>query len=122
MKKKISILPGLFCLSQFAYAQTPAELTSPEDVRQLEALQALHTDTLMRELQAAHNGKIPRASSIYNADKFKIEGLYGKWQVTYKLNNVQSDSIEIDSTILDKDRGYYGWDTKHAISCFYEPG
>jgi hypothetical protein len=112
-------LKSIICLvpiGQLAYAEPlPApELTNPAFLQH-------YADIVAIEHQLVQNGKIPKASSINNADKSKIEYLYGKWQVTYKLNVTQTDTIEIDTTYQDTDRGYYGWDSKHAISCFYEP-
>lgn len=112
----------MICLSRVAVAEpdSTANLSIERQI-QLEATLQMQAETM--QLQQAHDGRFARATSTYynNTDKFKIESLYGKWQVTYKLGSVQTDLIEIDSTIQDKDFGFYGWDNKHGISCFYEP-
>lgn len=109
---------SIFCASQLVYADAAEQFSSID-----EALLSTHVETINLEHQLLPNGKMPRAASIYtNNDKSKISDLYAIWKISYHTQNgTQTDTLEIDTTYQDPDSGYYGWDSKHAISCFYEP-
>lgn len=73
--------------------------------------------------QQTSNGKLARATSTYyyNTDEAKIKTLYGKWQVSYQAPQPANSMLEVDGTFVDKNFGYYGWDSKSYFGCYYEP-
>lgn len=89
-----------------------------------DAVTAYHAQSLEALLAALQGGKLPRAASSFynNTDKSKIDILYGTWQLTYKDTAAHTDTLALDSTFNDSSFGYYGWDGKHALGCYYEPG
>lgn len=117
--KKIAFYLMLFGLTGGLQAEQGAD-----DFNAMNAALALQADTQLQS-KLLNDGKLPRATVVYynNRDRAKIDSLNGKWQLSYSANGTQkqTDLLELDSVFDDKNFGFYGWDGKHSMSCFYEP-
>jgi hypothetical protein len=116
---KSGLIMSLF--SSYAFADTVLEAATDE--QRAAANAQAHQDSVDQHRQHTVGGQFGRAASTYyyNADKSKIEVLYGKWQITIQTPQIKTESLEISATVTDKNFGYAGWDSKRSMSCFYEP-
>lgn len=110
----------ILIISLTASANTESENVTPSGAA--EATTQFHQESLRLLSQPTADGKWARASaSHYNADPASIQALYGTWQITVALPQPRIDTLQVDTTYTGQEVGYYGWDTKHNVGCYYEP-
>jgi hypothetical protein len=108
-------------LSSYAFADAAPDATS--DAQRAAANAQAHQESVDQHRVHTNAGQFARAASTYyyNADTSKIDVLYGKWQITIQMPQIKTETLEISTTVTDKNFGYSGWDSKRSMSCFYEP-
>lgn len=82
-----------------------------------------HQNSIQQFFLQSHPDKISRAAASYynNTDKTVIEALYGTWQINIATPQPRIDTLQVDTNFVDKNFGYYGWDTKNSVGCYFEP-
>ncbi|MEQ1637363.1 MAG: hypothetical protein ABL903_11775 [Methylococcales bacterium] len=109
--------------SNLGFADTAPEVIGGDQAIAAETNAQGFLESIQLFQQQSSNGKLARTTSTYyyNTDESKIKALYGKWQVNYLAPEPRNGILDVDGTFVDKNFGYYGWDSKSTFGCYYEP-